>query len=42
MLERKLSKIVFGQMTVEEGLAKYAKDTKAYTDLILKDFNATK
>ncbi|WP_094551170.1 extracellular solute-binding protein [Petroclostridium xylanilyticum] len=37
-----ISKIVLGQMTIEEGLAKYEKDTKAITDLILKDFNAAK
>lgn len=37
-----VSKIVLGQMTVEEGLAKYSKDTKAITDLVLKDYNAAK
>jgi len=37
-----ISKIVLGQITIEEGLAKYQKDTKGFTDLILKDFNAAK
>jgi putative aldouronate transport system substrate-binding protein len=37
-----VSKVVLGQMTIEEGLAKYQKDTKAITDLVLKDFNGAK
>lgn len=37
-----VSKVVLGQMTVEEGLAKYQKDNKAMIDLILKDYNAAK
>lgn len=37
-----VSKIVLGQMTLDDGLAKYQKDTKNAVDAILKDFNKTK
>lgn len=37
-----ISKIVIGQMTVDEGLEKYKKANQAVIDLILKEFNVTK
>lgn len=37
-----ISKVVLGQLSVEDGIAKYSKDNKAAIDSILKSFNATK
>jgi putative aldouronate transport system substrate-binding protein len=34
-----ISKIVYGQMTIDEGLAKYEKESKTSVDSVLKDFN---